>query len=674
MYVQEQLDDVRRKLGEPVAARPAPKVAAAPVVPAVPSVPAAAVAVPVKPVAPPRDLRAEAVKQLEAQYAGFERQFNAAKNSQERVTAVEQLDRWIRFNENPALPRAEAGDWVLRRMTDLLRRHLSESAELVIAFSDDVVSRETLNRALPADIQNAVREGARRIQENYAAGQAVLGDIQRLLPRAQGGDGASQLALGLAYLKLPDANDRWAHAVHWLTQANNARVPGAYAPLKKLADEVNARLHAAAAAKDVSALLAIYRQKAASPLPDAADGALAAGRLLSDRVSGRDQNIPEGVKLLAQAATAGKSEAAYELGLLYVLNEDQPIDEAEALRWFRQAGSLGEEEAAAWIALLEPTLDRATRRQLAYEIGGKAMRSNPKVNADFRAAGPWLRFAARLGHPAAMTFVASVEKDAEKKRDLYVKAAEAGSVLAMEQLAYLVRKSDPKNAREWYLRAAQAGSVLGQESAGWMLLKGEGGPVDLAGARDWLGKAAAQKSGYAMFYLGQMEANGTGAPRNDAEAVKWWTSASAAGSTDAQYWLGVFYKGGRGVKQDPAKARELFTTASKNGSELAKKALEDMDAITRALTVLKVATTLEQDRAGAAAGNAQSMYLMGERYETGDGVPLDWAIAVDWYRKAAAAGHKDAGFAAADLDAALSRDKPAPAGTGKPANAAKNEN
>ena len=46
----------------------------------------------------------------------------------------------------------------------------------------------------------------------------------------------------------------------------------------------------------------------------------------------------------------------------------------------------------------------------------------------------------------------------------------------------------------------------------------------------------------------------------------------------------------------------------------------------------------------AEAGDADAQYSMGWMYDTGDGVPKDYAEAVKWYRKAAEQGHAVAQF------------------------------
>ena len=47
-------------------------------------------------------------------------------------------------------------------------------------------------------------------------------------------------------------------------------------------------------------------------------------------------------------------------------------------------------------------------------------------------------------------------------------------------------------------------------------------------------------------------------------------------------------------------------------------------------------------RKAAAQGHADSQYELGLAYYNGDGVPVDKAAGVGWYRKAAAQGHADA--------------------------------
>ncbi len=49
-------------------------------------------------------------------------------------------------------------------------------------------------------------------------------------------------------------------------------------------------------------------------------------------------------------------------------------------------------------------------------------------------------------------------------------------------------------------------------------------------------------------------------------------------------------------------------------------------------------------RVMAAQRNADAEYVLGERYQTGDGVPQDLKAAVEWYLKAARQGHAHAQY------------------------------
>ncbi|HEX2861502.1 MAG TPA: hypothetical protein VHN79_07670, partial [Lacunisphaera sp.] len=572
------------------------------------------------PTAPAIDPRIVAREKLAARYAEFEKEFDAATNRAGREKAMDRLARWIRDEPAAPLTAAEAGEWVLTRMIGRLQRYPGEAFHIVTAAPEYIIPNEMIKRVLPAGLQESIRIEANRIPDGFAVEQVKKGGINQHWDAAHAGDGTAQLALGLAYLSLKDgAIENWAHAVHWLTQANNQKIPGAYAPLKKLSDEVNARVQAAAVAEDWDALLKIYRQKADSPLPDAADGAMRAARMLLEEGRGRAQDIPEAVKLLTQAADAGRSEAAMELAFLYLGHGAQPVDETAALRWLRRAADAGNAAAKPWVELLGAGLAKPARAERAFELGQQAIATTTEGNhstVDFGGAVPWMNYATALDHPEATAFVAMryYESNPEAAMEIYHRAADLGSASAATFLAstyfngWGVEK-DLVLAREYRLKAAAGGGLSEQNKAGVTLMRGQGGSIDLAGARAWFLKAATQGQLEAMYHLGALwfehkyTREGT-----EAEAVGWWRKAAEGGERDAQFQLGLLHHFGRSsVAKDAALARRWITASAKQRHEPAVLALKQIygETLAEASAPKPAAqTTLAQNGAGAEAGDA----------------------------------------------------------------------
>lgn len=643
---QGVLDALRKKFPALV---PAP-VAAAPV-----SVASSASAVAAAEVPMANKDRELALQALDAQYGIFEKQFNAATTAGGREKALERLGQWIQWKRPAGLSAAEAGEWVLKKITPLLLRDSREAVGLLTSVSDSVFPKEMTARVLPESLKAAIQTEAQRVVDNYYADQKKNTEIAALKDKANAGDGRAALAIGLLYLSMSDGLEKqWANAIYWLTKSHELKTPGAYEPLRKLTDQVNARVKSAGAARDAERLIEIHSQKAYSALSDASESAILAALMLLDEGDGLAEDIPRADALLQRAIDAGSAEAMLTRGFIYILHEAQPIDEARAVEWFRKAAAAGSDSAKLWLEVLSPPATPPERAKLAYQMATK--RTYGKENTiDFAAGAGYTRYAARLGHAEALALrgTSYLMSDTAKATEFYLKAANAGSVNAMNALAS--GTEDKARARSWRLKAAAAGGLYEKNQAGVALMRGDGGPIDLAGARTWFLQAAESGSFEAMYHLGELWFDRKLRAGTEAEAVQWWKKAAEAKIREAQYRLGLLYRDGAGgLAKDPAEARRWLELAAARPYEPAKKALGELgdgaakpDART---ATAQTATTVEQDRAGALKMDGEAMYRMGERYETGDGVASDLTVALAWYRKAAAMGLPRGRDAVKDLE------------------------
>jgi len=111
----------------------------------------------------------------------------------------------------------------------------------------------------------------------------------------------------------------------------------------------------------------------------------------------------------------------------------------------------------------------------------------------------------------------------------------------------------------------------------------------------------------------------------------------------AQRWLGTLYASGRIVMQHWGKAWQWYQRAANQGDTNAQQLLDELE--TRADQLLyspKLEEHLhayELAEAAASAGGLNAQLWLGYRYETGDGVRPDYAMAAYWYRRAAAQGN-----------------------------------
>lgn len=124
--------------------------------------------------------------------------------------------------------------------------------------------------------------------------------------------------------------------------------------------------------------------------------------------------------------------------------------------------------------------------------------------------------------------------DLAKAATWYMKAAEAGHVGAMKNLAALyyegkgVEQDYPK-ALSLYKRAADAGDVGAMTSVAGMYVDGKGVARDYQESLRLYRKAAEQNYPYAQTGLGLMYRFGWGVSADQVEAYAWWTLAAKNG-------------------------------------------------------------------------------------------------------------------------------------------------
>jgi TPR repeat protein len=351
------------------------------------------------------------------------------------------------------------------------------------------------------------------------------------------------------------------------------------------------------------------------------------------------------------------------------------------------------------LAILEPLAhggdpEAQASMGLLLELGlGKAA-DRVRTEDAFRARN-WYRKAAEQGHTRAQHSLASLylwgqggARDPETAAYWLERAAEQGVVEAQVKLAALYANGDGvrfdiDTALDWLRKAAGRGDPLGQFLLGQFYETGIGVPRDAAAAAQRYRRAAEQGYAKAQLALAKMYAEGRGVARDAAAAVVWLTRAGARGNAEALRRLGVAYAEGRGVPKDAEAARAWFRKAAAHGDrqgarELASAASADraaaaggpeadgtgpadyVDFLPRpALSVRQgyhaVAERIRRAQTDSLLRDATDGLLraaqedddpaaqnrLGWLHEHGQGVSRIYAIAHDWYRKAAVAHAHD---------------------------------
>lgn len=190
---------------------------------------------------------------------------------------------------------------------------------------------------------------------------------------------------------------------------------------------------------------------------------------------------------LQTQAERGNAAAQYSIGWRYDDGEGVPVDDAEAVKWYRLAAEQGYPAAE-------------------YSLG--VMYANGEgVLANDVEAVKWYRIAAGHGDAKAQYSIGwrylngrGVPQDDAEAATWYLKAGEQG--IAMAQLAlgmmYDIGRGVPQNDAEavrWYRLAGEQGSAAAQHNLGIMYRQGRGVPQDYVEAHMWLNLAASRESG-----------------------------------------------------------------------------------------------------------------------------------------------------------------------------------
>ncbi|UWQ93526.1 SEL1-like repeat protein (plasmid) [Rhodobacteraceae bacterium M382] len=372
---------------------------------------------------------------------------------------------------------------------------------------------------------------------------------------------------------------------------------------------------------------------------------------LSGEDLGLQRDSAQAAELLAKAATRGKSEAQYYLGLLSSAGDGLPKDETAAVNWFLAAAEQQHVEA-------QYALSRAYSKGAGVEV-------------NTQKALKWLTRAAENGHTDAQFFLANAYDGGKGAPNLpgealawYRRAAENGHILAARVLGTKYMQGDGvtqnmTEALRWLVPAAQAGEPGAMSNLGYIYTTGaEGVPPDEAKALYWYEQAAEYGVSRAMLILGQIHETGRGTPVDPARAMALYRQALSAGQPKAAEQLTRMQLAGKldalaapqeavawmavAARDGTAAAQEWLAAQAVDGNRPARTALA-LVLLAQAQTAPETAPQKTQEAAAlllqaAEAGDARAQAELGQLYTTGTGVSLDYVNAHKWLNVAAASG------------------------------------
>ena len=259
--------------------------------------------------------------------------------------------------------------------------------------------------------------------------------------------------------------------------------------------------------------------------------------------------------------------------------------------------------------------------------------------------------AAAQGHLPAMVAVAQALEEGSAHRgrnparalELYAKAAAGGNAAAMGGLAAMHANGwgtprDDAVALGWLQKGAEREDGRSMFGLATFHRTGRAGLTpDPAAFEQWLGKAVAKGEPRAIVHSGQRLRDGNGVAQDQARAVQLFASVADAWPA-ARFLLGRAYLLGEGVPRDPVRALTELTQAADSQNPQALLLLGSMHQQGQG-TAVNLPQSLAFFRRSAELGEPAAMTMLGNLHQTGlAGAARDPALALDWYRKAAALG------------------------------------
>jgi TPR repeat protein len=244
--------------------------------------------------------------------------------------------------------------------------------------------------------------------------------------------------------------------------------------------------------------------------------------------AGSGRNKAQGLQWYRKAAEHGDAVAEHNLGEM-LTETGKPQDLAEGLVWLRQAvdhgfsGSVDDIFDLYQAGKALPGKNHAENQKAGFDLL-QTWANQGKDSAQMMLAIAYWRGLLGLGkHPAQA--VEWMTKAAEKSAD-----AEAYLGWFRTQETDVPERNE--QAVQWYRKSAEHGSATGQALLASMYEEGLGVKKDLAEAAKWTQLAAEHGDTAARYHLAEMYESGRGVPKDKITALQWFILARWAGAPD----------------------------------------------------------------------------------------------------------------------------------------------
>jgi hypothetical protein len=362
-------------------------------------------------------------------------------------------------------------------------------------------------------------------------------------------------------------------------------------------------------------------------------------------------------------------------------------DPADAVSWFKRAADGGSARGELSYANALITGSGIARNEaLAVPLMKSLVARNMQFSSD-----PDIKESQALMSGLLGDFYRSgtgVGKDMNEAVRWYSLAAERGDRFAARDLAKMYYQGDGvgkdfKQFLAWTAKAAELGHPEAQANLGLMLVQGKELSKDESTGVKLVQSAAAQGDGFAWSLVGNFHQDGRLA-KSPSKAAEAYQQAVAKGYPDARVYLTPAllrtariatdavalaqdqkdaqsgnvqamvrladrYADGIAVAEDLAQALVWYEKAANQGNAVAQ-GMQGLLLVTGQAGAKDVRKGVALTERAAAAGDVGALFTMGELYANGFfGQDNARARAIEWHKKALAAGHSGAGEALAKL-------------------------
>jgi uncharacterized protein len=190
----------------------------------------------------------------------------------------------------------------------------------------------------------------------------------------------------------------------------------------------------------------------------------------------------------------------------------------------------------------------------------------------------------------------------------------------------------------WLKRSASQHLASAETLLGKIFMDGNGVDADQELAVRWFRRAAEQDDTVAQLSLAGAYLAGRGVPTDKARAVYWVRKAAETGNAEAQFQLGVAYAKGDGVARSIDLSVHWMLKAGRNDHLVAQHNLGHAYTFGAGPLDKDQHKAVNWYRRAAAAGLARAQRELGERYLYGNGVATTRTTGIMWLRKAQSQG------------------------------------